>query len=86
MEETPEALDIRVICLICIFPDPNCVPKEEAPVHPATLRYDHQVMTRFPILLLLLSLFSSPALAGILLKRELYRRLRKIALNILSRT
>lgn len=59
MQERPEALNISVICIICIFPDPNCVPKEEAPLHPATLRYDHHFMTRLPILLLLLHCFLS---------------------------
>lgn len=78
-----EAFNNSVIWIICIFPDP----KEEAPLHPATLRYDHHFPTRFPHLLLLLlplSLFSSPALSGILLKAELYRRSRQIALDILS--
>lgn len=82
-----EAFNTSVIWIICIFPDPNCVPKEEAPLHPATLRYDHHFLTRFPHLLLLLlplSLFSSPALSGILLKAELYHRSRQIALDILS--
>lgn len=52
-------------CGAVFFPEPNCVQKEPAPVHPATLRYRHQCIrlsSHFFLLYMSLSLSLFPSL------------------------
>lgn len=57
-------------CGAVFFPEPNCVQKEPAPVHPATLRYRHQCLrlsSHFFLLYMSLSLsLSSPVFFSLL--------------------